>query len=191
MFVPKNIPNILTLIRLIASPLILPLLIVYLMPYNQPMVNWLLAFCFVLINLTDFFDGYLARKYKYETKIGKLLDPIADKFLLFSTLIALVAIKKIFFYWAIILIGREFFIMGLRIVGLEHDVNIQVNFLGKLKTFIITAYITAVLINPYSSLTCSFWSIAELIFLGASLALSVISAYVYLRIFAGNINIIQ
>jgi CDP-diacylglycerol--glycerol-3-phosphate 3-phosphatidyltransferase len=109
-----NLPILLTLSRLILSPLLLPVLLVYLLPFNNIFINSFLGFLFFLFSITDFFDGYFARRYKQETQVGKLLDPIADKFLLYSTLIGLLAADKIFFYWVIIIIGREFFVMGLR-----------------------------------------------------------------------------
>jgi CDP-diacylglycerol--glycerol-3-phosphate 3-phosphatidyltransferase len=101
-----NTPTRLTLIRLIFSPLFLPLVLVYFLPYNNQIINGILALVFVLLSLTDFFDGYLARKYNQETALGRALDPLADKFLFFSTLIALVTIQKVFFlfsdhfYWS-------------------------------------------------------------------------------------------
>ncbi|MDP3889126.1 MAG: CDP-alcohol phosphatidyltransferase family protein, partial [bacterium] len=114
-----NIPIILTLIRLIFSPFLLPLLLVHFLPFNIFWINAILALFFVMVCLTDFFDGYLARKYKQETVLGKLLDPIADKFLLYSTLIVLLSVHKIFFYWPSILIGREFLVMGIRLIAME------------------------------------------------------------------------
>src|SRR5947199_10698456 len=99
-----TIPNKLTLIRLIGSPLLLPVLLVYFLPFNNFLINTLLAFIFLLFGATDFFDGYLARKYRLESTIGKVLDPIADKFLIYCTLIGLLAAGKIGFYWVIILI---------------------------------------------------------------------------------------
>jgi CDP-diacylglycerol--glycerol-3-phosphate 3-phosphatidyltransferase len=139
----------------------------------------------MLFNLTDFFDGYLARKYKQETKIGRLLDPIADKFLLFSVLIALVAASKIFFYWAIIFIARDFFMMGLRIVSLEHGISLSVSYLAKIKTALLTAYVTIVIINPSPTVWRYTWmNTTELALLVLSLILSLWTAVEYLQLFA-------
>ena len=126
-----NVPNLLTFIRLVVSPLTLPVLLVYLLPYNILWVNILLAALFLVFSFTDFFDGYLARKWGQETTMGKMLDPIADKFLSASVLIALVASHKLFFYWAVILIGRSLFMMGLRIVSFEHGIPVPVSLWGK------------------------------------------------------------
>src|SRR5579863_3418124 len=129
-----SLPMLLTFIRLIGSPIILPFLLVYLLPYNTFWLNCSLAAIFVLFGLTDFFDGYLARKYHLVTPTGAMLDHIADKFLLYSTLIALLAADKLHFFWAILWIGREFFVMGLRQISLENSFSITVSSWGKLKT---------------------------------------------------------
>ena len=185
-----NFPNILTLLRLVLSPLFLPILLVYLLPLNSFLINLSLAFLFLLFGITDFFDGFLARKYSQETKIGRILDPIADKFLVFSTLIALLAANKIYFYWAILLIGREIFLMGLRIFSLEHGIDIRVFFLGKLKTFSQIGYIIVVILNPHKDkfITALSWDLLEYLLLGVTLFLSLYSAYLYYRSFLNEYN---
>jgi CDP-diacylglycerol---glycerol-3-phosphate 3-phosphatidyltransferase len=181
-----NTPTRLTLIRLIFSPLFLPLVLVYFLPYNNQIINGILALVFVLLSLTDFFDGYLARKYNQETALGRALDPLADKFLFFSTLIALVTIQKVFFYSAIIFIGREFFIMGLRILALERGFDVPVSWLGKFKTAVQTLYVTLVIGNGYYlSLTSDnliIYSIENSLLILA-LFFSLFSAYDYYRSF--------
>lgn len=144
-----NTPTLLTLLRLIFSPLILPVLLVYLLPYNLMWLNILLGILFILLSITDFFDGYLARKYNQETMVGRVLDPLADKFLSYSALIGLLVANKIFFYWVIILIGRDFFVMGMRHVALEHHFSVAVSKLSKLKTAVQLITITVIIINPY------------------------------------------
>lgn len=142
-------PTILTLIRLIASPIVLPILLVYGLPYNLAIINIFLASLFALLALTDFFDGYLARKLKLESRLGKALDPLADKFLVYSTLIALLAINRIYFYWVVLLIGRDFFIMGLRQIALEQGFSVPVDWLGKIKTMTLLTFLTVTIAHPY------------------------------------------
>jgi CDP-diacylglycerol--glycerol-3-phosphate 3-phosphatidyltransferase len=181
-----NIPLLLTLIRLIFSPLILPLLLVSLLPYNIFMVNAGLAALFAGFSLTDFFDGYLARKYQQETSLGRVLDPIADKFLLFSVLIALLAAHKIYFYWVILLIGREFFVTGLRAVALENNFSLVVSAFGKIKTTLQALCLTWIILNPYQQLGFSqapLWNGIEISLLVITTLLSVFSAWLYYRIF--------
>ena len=144
-----NIPNILTLIRLIISHIMLPVLLVYLLPLNVFWINVILAGLFGLFSITDFFDGYLARSYAQVSSFGRFLDPIADKFLILSTLVALLAVNKIFFVWVLILIGREFFVLGLRQMALENNFSIHVSWFGKIKTVFQLCYVTVLILNPY------------------------------------------
>lgn len=188
-FISLNVPLILTLTRLIVSPLLLPILIVSIVPYHNAMLNGMLACFFVLINLTDFFDGYLARRYHQETRLGKLLDPIADKFLLFSVVLALVSLGLIYFFWAIILIGREFFVMGLRIIGFDFGIQVHVQQLGKLKTVVLMIYITSVIVNATHTVFQPYLSYIEGASLAWSLLLSLISAYNYFQVFRKNIGV--
>lgn len=179
-----NIPTTLTLIRLVLSPLILPILFVYLLPFNNLVINSLLGLLFIAFGLTDFFDGYLARKYRQETALGSILDPIADKFLVYSVLIALAVIHKIYFFWVIVFIGREFFMMGLRQIALEHNFSVPVSMIGKCKTTIQMIFLTVVIINPYQSLLFGLhgkelFNTIELITLMLALGFTVVSAYLY------------
>jgi len=147
-----SLPTLLTLVRLLVSPIMLPFLIVYLLPFGSIGINISLSVLFFLFSLTDFFDGYLARKYRQETALGKMLDPIADKCLTYSVLIALLAIHKIYFMWVIILIGRDLFIMALRQVSLERGFSLSVSWLAKIKTAVQLMFIFVLILNPYHSL---------------------------------------
>lgn len=181
---------LLTFIRLIGSPIILPFFLVYLLPYNILWLNCSLSTLFVLFGLTDFFDGYLARRYHQVTTTGAMLDHIADKFLLYSTLIALVAAHKLYFFWAIIWIGREFFIMALRQIALENNFSITVSSYGKLKTVTQIACLAFVIINPYHAhfFSSLYWNGTELLLLLLGTALSVGSAYNYFMLFIKQHN---
>jgi len=144
-----NLATSLTLARLVLSPLLLPLFFVYFLPYNFMPLNILLGIVFVLFGLTDFFDGFLARKYNQETELGRMLDPIADKFLMYSTLIAMLALDRIYFYWVVLLIGREFFMMGLRFIAVSHQLSVHVSDLAKIKTAVQMVFLTWLIVNPY------------------------------------------
>ena len=175
-----NFPNSLTLIRLILSPLILPLFLVYFLPCNIFFINFLIALFFGFLSLTDFLDGYIARKYNMETNLGKALDPIADKFLVTSTLISLLAVQKIYFFWVIILIGREIFMMALRQIALENNTTIKVSIYGKVKTTFQMLMLIVLILNPCQSLCInSAWNIIEFILIFITLSLSVFSAFQY------------
>lgn len=184
----NNIPITLTLIRLVVSPIVLPPLLIYILPYNNIFLNSILSLLFVALSLTDFFDGYLARKYGAETALGTVLDPIADKFLVFSALIALLVVKKIFFFWVVLLIGREFFMMGLRQIALEYNFTIRVSAMGKLKTMLQMTFITLAIFNPYQAVGLglqmpALWNTIELILLMLTLGTSLLSAWKYYQLF--------
>ena len=185
-----SLPMLLTFIRLIGSPIILPFLLVYLLPYNILWLNCSLAAIFVLFGLTDLFDGYLARKYQLVTATGAMLDHVADKFLLYSTLIALIAAHKLYFLWAIIWIGREFFIMTLRQIALENNFLITVSSYGKLKTVAQMACLAFVIANPYHThfFSALCWNGTELLLLLLGTALSIGSAYNYFSLFMQRYN---
>ncbi len=182
-------PNVLTLVRLVGSPLILPILFVYLLPLNIFFLNIVLALLFLVLSSTDFLDGYIARKYDQVTSLGRMLDPIADKFLLYAALVALLAAGKLSFYWVIILMGREFFVMGLRQIALEHQCNISVSFWAKVKTLLQIVSLTVVIVNPYyagSFFQAPRWFAIEWGLLFATTVLSAVTAWWYAKDFKQN-----
>jgi CDP-diacylglycerol--glycerol-3-phosphate 3-phosphatidyltransferase len=129
-----NIPTVITVSRIF---LILPFILV------APEHPFLGAVLFSIAALSDLLDGYLARKSKQITKLGILLDPIADKLLVISALIILVDMELIQAWIAIIIIAREFIVTGLRIVALTLDMVIPAEMGGKMK---MTAQISSILV---------------------------------------------
>jgi CDP-diacylglycerol---glycerol-3-phosphate 3-phosphatidyltransferase len=178
-----NFPIILTLIRLIVSPLVLPVALAYFLSQHNLFINSLLALFFLLLSATDFLDGYIARNYGQVTDLGKILDPIADKFLIYSTLVTLVALGKFYFYWAIIIVGREFFVMGLREVAAHYHFSIPVSVYGKAKTIAQISLLTVVIINPTSGTDLNPINILEKSLLAISLILTIFSAILYFNHF--------
>lgn len=179
-----TLSNTLTLIRLVISPIILPFLLAYLLPLNHLWINGALAVLFILFCLTDYFDGFFARFYQEVSHLGKMLDPIADKFLLYSSLIGLLAAGKIYFYWVVLLIGREFFVMGLRLIAIEHQHEVPVSFLAKIKTAVTMLCITYIIYNPYhyAGITHAFEAnIIEYGLLALSIGLSIYTAKQYFK----------
>lgn len=128
-----NIPTVLTLSRIVLIPFFV------LLVYNHPFLG---ALVFSIASITDFLDGYLARRSGQVTKFGIIMDPIADKFLIISATIVLVDMERIPAWMAIVLIVREFLITALRVVALSRDILIPAEMGGKLKT---AAQITAIL----------------------------------------------
>lgn len=106
------------------------------------------AVLFSIASLTDLLDGYIARKSKQVTKVGILLDPIADKLLVISALIVLVDMAVIPAWIAIVIIVREFVVTGLRVVALSKDIVIPAEMGGKIK---VTAQISSILVLLFNS----------------------------------------
>ncbi|MDA8086305.1 MAG: CDP-diacylglycerol--glycerol-3-phosphate 3-phosphatidyltransferase [Nitrospiraceae bacterium] len=120
-----NLPTILTLSRVLVIPVFL------LVAPDYPRLG---AFVFTLASLTDWFDGYLARKTGSVTKFGILMDPIADKFLVISALVLLVNLGRVSVWIAAVLIVREFLVTALRVVALSKGMIIPAEMGGKVKT---------------------------------------------------------
>jgi len=180
-----NTATTLTLIRLVISPILMPLLIIYYLPASTIVTALIITTVFLMFSLTDFLDGYIARSRHQETEFGRLLDPVADKMLVASTLIALVAIDKLLAFWAILIIGREFFVMGLREVALNQGFSIPVNITGKLKTAAQFVFLTFALVNPAHCLgsIAFICDIIETTLLSITLILTLVSGYSYYSLF--------
>lgn len=137
-----NLPNTLTMIRIILVPIFMLVLLVKI-PYGQLFA----ALIFIIAASTDGLDGYIARKRKQVTNFGKLMDPLADKLLVSAALISLVQLGQISGWVAVIIIGREFAVTGLRSVAAAEGIIISASKLGKYKTISQIVAIVAILIN--------------------------------------------
>jgi CDP-diacylglycerol---glycerol-3-phosphate 3-phosphatidyltransferase len=140
-----NIPNKLTMLRII----LIPIFVVFMLT-RIPYGGSLAAIIFVIAALTDSLDGYLARKWKQTTKLGAILDPLADKLLITAALISLVELARIPGWIAIIIIGREFAVTGLRVVKAEEGVIIPASKMGKLKTISQVIAVSIVMVQYIS-----------------------------------------
>jgi len=134
-----NLPNRLTIFRMLLIPLIITGLILnktdieWIEPYKLKL-GYLAAWTFVLASITDFFDGYIARKRGIVTVFGSFLDPIADKFLVVSSLILLGELERLHSIVVLILVLREMYITSLRLLASERGFIVPVGKLGKWKT---------------------------------------------------------
>src|SRR5213075_876209 len=124
-----NVPNALTLFRIFLVPF---LVVVLLTKFSGREYAGLAIF--LVAAITDFFDGYFARKYNKMTRLGALLDPIADKLLMSAAFISLVELGLARAWMIVIIIGREFAVSGLRSIAAQHGVTIAASPLGKTKT---------------------------------------------------------
>src|SRR5437016_2577756 len=122
-----NLPNSLTLFRIFLVPF---MVVVLLTKYS----DFLGLAIFLVAAMTDFFDGYFARRMKKMTRLGALLDPIADKLLMSAAFISLVELGLARAWMVVIIIGREFAVSGLRSIAAQQGVTIAASPLGKTKT---------------------------------------------------------
>ena len=122
-----NLPNSLTLFRIFLVPF---LVVVLLTKYS----NFLGLGIFLLAAITDYFDGYFARRLNKTTRLGTLLDPIADKLLMSAAFISLIELGLARAWMVVIIIGREFAVSGLRSIAAQQGVTIAASPLGKTKT---------------------------------------------------------
>ncbi len=163
-----NLPTILTLSRIV----LIPFFVVSV--YHHPYLG---AAVFGIASITDFLDGYLARRSGQITKFGIIMDPIADKFLVISALIVLVDMERLSAWIAIVLIVREFLVTALRVVALSRDIVIPAETGGKLKTsFQIAAIFCLILMG--SIFGVDLYDIG-LVLIWISLVLAVISGVNY------------
>jgi len=129
-------PNQLSFARILLTPIVF-VLILY--PLDFIGIFWqtyLAGSLFTLVSFTDFFDGYLARKYNLETILGSILDPLADKMLMTSAFIALLSVGKIDPWAVFLILSREFFVTGIRVVLASHSLSVSSSFIGKSKTVV-------------------------------------------------------
>jgi CDP-diacylglycerol---glycerol-3-phosphate 3-phosphatidyltransferase len=147
-----NLPNSITMSRIVMIPLLLWILSPH-FPWQSGAEQELLAsILFVLASITDGVDGYLARKRGQITTMGMLLDPLADKIMVTAALVALVAYEpQVVKVWiAVVIVGREFLISGLRSIAASEGFTIQASDLGKLKTVTqIVAVVLAILAHHW------------------------------------------
>lgn len=125
-----NLPNKLTMFRVI----LIPFFIVFLLAPEIPAGNWIALGVFIVASLTDWLDGYIARKNNLVTNFGKFMDPIADKLLVCSGFICLTSLDRIPSWMVIIIIARELVIDGFRLVASDNGVVIAASYWGKFKT---------------------------------------------------------
>lgn len=125
-----NLPNKLTMFRVILIPFFIVFLLVPITPFDK----WIALGIFIVASLTDLLDGHIARKYHLVTNFGKFMDPLADKLLVCSALICLIELERIPSWMVIIIIAREFVISGFRLIASDNGVVIAASYWGKFKT---------------------------------------------------------
>lgn len=165
-----NLPNKLTILRVLMIPLFI---VVLLSGYY-----YVSAVIFVLAALTDALDGYIARKYNLITNFGKIMDPLADKLLVTAALVCLVELGDVAGWMVVVILAREFTITALRSVAASEGLVIAAGNSGKLKTVLQMVAITALLFKNYPF---EYWNIPFAnIALWAALIMTIYSGVEYI-----------
>ncbi|MDO5387719.1 MAG: CDP-diacylglycerol--glycerol-3-phosphate 3-phosphatidyltransferase [Clostridia bacterium] len=171
-----NLPNKLTILRIIMIPFFLFFLLMDLGVTGR----YIATAIFCIASFTDCLDGYIARKYNLITNFGKFMDPLADKLLVCSAMIALIgindAVVSLPSVVVIIIIAREFVITGFRTLAVEQNIVIAAGFWGKLKTICQMAMLIVLLLNIDNTIM----TVLSYVLIYLSLALAVISAFDYI-----------
>ncbi len=174
-----NLPNKLTLLRVIMIPIFL---VVFLCPLgiDRQVARYIAAAIFCIASATDALDGHIARKYNLVTNFGKFMDPLADKLLVCSAMIALIGVSDAHValpsWVVIIIIAREFIITGFRTIAVEQNVVIAASKWGKLKTISQMLMLILLLLNINNTILIY----ASIVLIVLSVVLTVISAVDYI-----------
>ncbi|HLC17631.1 MAG TPA: CDP-diacylglycerol--glycerol-3-phosphate 3-phosphatidyltransferase [Thermodesulfobacteriota bacterium] len=140
-----NLPNTLSLIRILAAPVLIVLLL-----SPGEVLSFVAAVIFALVCITDWLDGYFARKRGLVTSMGKFLDPLADKLLINTAFIMLIPLGRVPAWVVALIVGREIAVTGLRAVASNMGIVIAAGTLGKYKTaFQIVALVALILHYPF------------------------------------------
>ncbi len=167
-----NIPNLLSLFRLLAIPFV-----VFSLFFSGPLASFMAALIFSLASITDLLDGYIARQQKTETPIGKLLDPMADKLLITSAMIMLISLGRIPAWIVVLIVGREIAVTGLRGIASVQGIVIAASNWGKAKTVFQSIALIGLLLH-YEYLGINF-HLLGMILLGIALVITLWSGLDY------------
>lgn len=170
-----NTPNILALIRVALAPLMLWILIdrdnSLFVSWHPSWFDYFAGLIFVIASVTDFFDGFIARTWNQMTKLGSILDPLADKMLMLAGLLGLVLIQRASIWAVFLILSREFFITGLRVLAVAEKKSVASSMAGKVKTVVQMIAIGFLIMN---------WPLGTTL-LWIAVALTLYSGYEYTK----------
>ncbi len=166
-----NIPNQLTILRVLLIPFMVVLYYLDPEPLSLNGYSYAIAIIFVAASLTDFFDGFLARRWEAITVFGKFLDPLADKLLVMVALLMLLDLGTVEMWVVLVILTREFIVTGVRLIAVDHGNVIAASRLGKYKTLSTMVALTLLLFQFES---------AGLVILYIATALTIISGFEYI-----------
>lgn len=175
-----NLPNFLALLRIALAPLMLWFLIdrdnTLFSTWHPSWLDFFAGLIFVIASVTDFFDGYIARSWNQMTKLGGILDPLADKMLTLAGFLGLMVMDRASAWAVFLILSREFFITGLRVVAVSEGKDVASTMAGKVKTVVQMVAIGFLIMNwPFGT---------ELLWFAVILTLY--SGYEYIRDYFKN-----
>jgi len=171
----KNVPNILAFARVILAFLMYLFLVnrdVF-VGIHQSWLDYFAALIFVIASVTDFFDGYIARNFDASSKLGEILDPLADKMLTLGAFLGLLYLHRANAWAVYLILIREFFITALRIVMVQEGLSVKASFAGKVKTVSQMIALGFLLMN---------WPLANFL-LWIAVVLTLYSGYEYVKVY--------
>ena len=166
-----NLPNKITVFRILMIPFFVACMLIKEIPYHEIIAGVI----FIIAALSDLVDGKIARHYNLVTNFGKFMDPLADKLLVQSALLCFVANGLLPAWIAIVIMSREFIISGVRLVAADKGIVIAAGYLGKLKTVFQMVMSIMLIFHFYHPI----WQFAEQIFIWGSLILTLVSLVDY------------
>jgi len=170
-----NLPNLLAFFRIALAPLMLWFLVdrdnAIFASMHPSWLDYFAGLIFVIASVTDFFDGFVARQWNQMTKLGAIIDPLADKMLMLAGFLGLLVIDRASALAVFLILSREFFITGLRVMAVQEGKNVASTMAGKVKTVVQMIAIGFLIMNwPYA--TALLW---------VAVALTMYSGYEYIR----------
>ena len=184
--IDKNLPNKLTMSRVIAIPVFIVLFMlsfknigtINIGSYSIDIFRFLAALVFVIASITDYFDGKLARKYNLISNFGKLMDPLADKMLVVTALLLLTESREVHFLCTLVVVLRELTISSIRLIALEKNVVIAASIWGKLKTASQMIAIVMILFNLHTISTVMYYVVFIIFYISTAFVIISLIDYI-------------
>lgn len=170
-----NLPNVLAAFRILLAPLMLWFMIdrdnTLFAAWDPSWLDYFAGLIFVIASVTDFFDGFIARAWNQMTKLGSILDPLADKMLVLAGFMGLIVLDRASAFAVFLILTREFFITGIRVVAVSEGKTVASSMAGKIKTVVQMIAIGFLIMN---------WPFGEQL-LWLAVFLTLYSGYEYIR----------
>ena len=175
--------NIISIIRICLIPVFIAVALISGIPYN----DYIAVAIFIIASITDWIDGYIARKYNQITTFGKFLDPLADKLLVIAAALVLIERGDMGSVPAFIIVARELIVTSLRIVAMGEGIVIAAQKSGKAKTFIQMVGMVALFIPWVRDISLGVLTVGDII-VWLMAAITLISGIEYFKSFGGVLN---